>query len=527
MLDGTSPFDGLFLPSRIRLARRASGYDASELGRQDDLDEQRPTTEAASATDPTTSSDRLARLATLILDAAADGIFGLDVDGDATFVNPAAERMLGWDTVDLIGRHLHDTIHYAHPDGSPYPVAECPAYATLTDGRRRTVDTEVFWTKDGRSFPVEYTSTPILENEVIAGAVITFRDISDRQRSVRLAEVEEKNALIQLLQTVAVASNEAETTGEALRRAIEQVCEHTGWPVGHAYLMHEEAEAAASAGVWHSADPKRFERLRAASARTDFRPGEGLVGKVLLTGEPVCVADLAQEPAFTRGRAEPNTGVAAAFLFPLLIGREVVGVLEFFSDEISELNEPLLETMVHVGTQLGRTVERERVSRQLERLALKDDLTGLHNRRGFVALAQQQLQTARRRKAGMTLLYLDLNDLKPINDRFGHAEGDRALKVVGELLAGTFRASDVTGRVGGDEFCVLLTDGDVRDHAMALVRLEDAIERRNRDLHPWKISISAGHAAFDPERPEGVEELIRAADQSMYMQKRSGKQRGG
>ncbi len=183
--------------------------------------------------------------------------------------------------------------------------------------------------------------------------------------------------------------------------------------------------------------------------------------------------------------------------------------------------------MVHVGTQLGRTVERERVNRQLERLALRDDLTGLHNRRGFIALAQQQLQTARRRKAGMTLLYLDLNDMKPINDRFGHAEGDRALKVVGELMTETFRASDVTGRVGGDEFCVLLTEGDVRDHAMALVRLEKAIERRNKTLDPWQVSISAGHATFDPARPVGVEELIRAADESMYEEKRIAKQRGG
>lgn len=489
--------------------------------------DERRTTRAASAAHTRAGDDRLARLAPLILDAAGDGIFGLDPEGRATFMNPAAESMLGWEAVDLIGRNLHDAVHYARVDGSPYPAAECPVRATLTDGVARTADGDVFWTKEGRSFPVEYTSTPILEGDEVAGAVITFRDVSDRQRSARLAEVEEKNALIKLLQTVAVASNEAETTSDALRRAIEDVCAHTGWPVGHAYLMQEEGQVAATSGVWHLADARRFRGLQTASKKTNFRPGEGLVGKVLLTGEPVCVADLRHEPDFTRGRVEPNTGVAAAFLFPLLIGREVVGVLEFFSDEISELNEPLLETMVHVGTQLGRTVERERVNRQLERLALKDDLTGLHNRRGFIALAQQQLQTARRRKMGMTLLYLDLNDLKPINDRYGHAEGDRALKVVGELLAGTFRASDVTGRVGGDEFCVLLTEGEIRDHALALVRLEDAIERRNRELDPWQVSISAGHVAFDPERPVGVEELIQAADESMYQQKRSAKKRDG
>jgi diguanylate cyclase (GGDEF)-like protein len=121
----------------------------------------------------------------------------------------------------------------------------------------------------------------------------------------------------------------------------------------------------------------------------------------------------------------------------------------------------------------------------------------------------------------MTLLYLDLNEMKTINDRFGHAEGDRALTAVGDLLAGTFRASDVTGRIGGDEFCVLLTEGDVRDHAAALVRLEQAIERRNESAGEWRISISAGHAAYDPSGPVNVEELIRAADESMYEEKRT------
>ena len=482
------------------------------------------TAQAAAAGGP--SAERLARLATLILNAAGDGIFGVDTDGAATFVNPAAESMLGWEAVDLIGRPLHEAIHYARADGSPYPATACPIHAAFTDGVARTVDDEVFWTKDERSFPVEYTSTPIVENGQIVGAVVTFRDISDRRRSEKLAELEEKNALIALLQTVAVASNEAESTREALSRAIEEVCQHTGWPVGHAYLRQEGA-AAQSSGVWHLADPDRFQALRAASTQMDFRPGEGLVGKVLLTGRPVCVADLSHEANFTRGRVEPNTGVAAAFLFPLLVGREVVGVLEFFSDEVSELNEPLLETMVHVGTQLGRTVERERVSTQLERLALRDDLTSLNNRRGFIALAQQQLQTARRQKRGMTLLFLDLNDLKAINDRFGHAEGDRALAIVGELLETTFRASDVTGRIGGDEFCVLLTEGDVRDHATALVRLELAVEQRNEELDPWHVSISAGHAAFDPAAPVTVEELIEAADQSMYQEKRTAKKRGG
>jgi formate hydrogenlyase transcriptional activator len=117
----------------------------------------------------------------LILSAAGEGIYGVDIEGRTTFVNPAAERMLGWGYGELIGRKMHGTIHHSHRDGSPYFERRCPIYAAFRDGEIHRVDDEEFWRRDGTSFPVEYTSTPIVDHGQLVGAVIVFSDISQRK----------------------------------------------------------------------------------------------------------------------------------------------------------------------------------------------------------------------------------------------------------------------------------------------------------------------------------------------------------
>ena len=120
----------------------------------------------------------------LVLNAAGEGIYGLNCKGITTFVNPAAENMLGWDSQALIGQPMHSLLHHTYPDGSNYPKEKCPIYAAFNDGEVHRVDTEVFWRKDGTSFPVEYTSTPIRnEQDQLEGAVIVFWDISERKEA--------------------------------------------------------------------------------------------------------------------------------------------------------------------------------------------------------------------------------------------------------------------------------------------------------------------------------------------------------
>ncbi|GJD74216.1 Anaerobic nitric oxide reductase transcription regulator NorR [Methylobacterium goesingense] len=119
----------------------------------------------------------------LILRAAGEGIYGVNAEGVTTFVNPAAERMLGWAATDLVGKDMHATVHHTHPDGVHYHHHDCPIYAAFRDGAVHQVDTEVFWRRDGSAFPVEYTSTPIRDRGRLLGAVIVFRDVSQRREA--------------------------------------------------------------------------------------------------------------------------------------------------------------------------------------------------------------------------------------------------------------------------------------------------------------------------------------------------------
>jgi len=114
----------------------------------------------------------------LLLDASQEGIFGLDLEGKTTFVNPAVEKMLGYGRREMLGKSMHALIHHSHPDGSPYNRETCPMDAAFNKGTIHHVTDEVLWRKDGTSFPVEYKSTPILKNNVVIGAVVTFGDIS-------------------------------------------------------------------------------------------------------------------------------------------------------------------------------------------------------------------------------------------------------------------------------------------------------------------------------------------------------------
>ena len=119
----------------------------------------------------------------MILQAAGEGIYGLDCQGNTIFVNPAAADMLGWTTDELIGKPMHSLLHHTKSDGSDYPKCECPIYAAFHDGEVHQVENEVFWRKDGSSFAVDYTSTPSYKDNKLAGAVVVFRDITERKQA--------------------------------------------------------------------------------------------------------------------------------------------------------------------------------------------------------------------------------------------------------------------------------------------------------------------------------------------------------
>ncbi|HSB52633.1 MAG TPA: GGDEF domain-containing protein [Dissulfurispiraceae bacterium] len=152
---------------------------------------------------------------------------------------------------------------------------------------------------------------------------------------------------------------------------------------------------------------------------------------------------------------------------------------------------------------------------------MRDELTGLYNRRGFLALAEQQRKTANRLNKGLVLIYCDLDDMKKINDTLGHREGDRALGDAAKLLRMSVRESDVVARIGGDEFAILAMDVDDVDAQEIIARLQDNIHHFNETAgRPFVISLSTGLSVFDDDRYRCIDEMLAHADGVMYQEKK-------
>jgi diguanylate cyclase (GGDEF)-like protein len=181
-------------------------------------------------------------------------------------------------------------------------------------------------------------------------------------------------------------------------------------------------------------------------------------------------------------------------------------------DEIGRLGQALVKS----GT-LAIELREE-----LQRLATIDSLTGLANRRGLMPLLEHQLELARRQHEPVSILFVDLDGLKMVNDMLGHREGDEMIVEAAALLRDTFRSSDVPARIGGDEFCVMLTAESAVGTNTADLRLQAALDFANRlPGRVYHLSMSMGLATFDPDRPVSADDLLAEADRRMYEHKRS------
>lgn len=297
----------------------------------------------------------------LILNAAGEGIYVLDLEGKTTFINPAATKMLGWNIEELIGRYQHDVLHHSKADGTPYLREDCPIYATFKDGIVHFVDTEVFWRKDGSCFPVEYTSTPILEDDTLVGAVVVFRDISERQEMQE--DLNKRHKDLERLNSITQAVHETLNPTEVYNIALDKIIELNNVEMACIYIVDE---------VNNEAILQKYRNLPETYLRTASRIqySKGVIGKVIKTGKVIKIDNVIKNPEV--GPAERKLGGRSMIGSPINLEGKTIGVIciiGYIENPFTEYDKELLTSLGdNIGIAIAQAKLYESEQEQMQRI---------------------------------------------------------------------------------------------------------------------------------------------------------------
>lgn len=324
---------------------------------------------------------------------------------------------------------------------------------------------------------------------------------------------------------IAAAANEASSVEHAMTIVIEQLCKYIQWPVGHVCVMDENVRGGLfSSGIWHLEDPDRFLQFRKMTEVFHFSKGLGIPGRVLQKNKAQWAEDVTLESVCPRAETARRCGLKSGFGFPVIVGEDVIAVLEFFSDRHQPTDRMLLEATGQIGLQLGRIIERKQLADQLAHNAFHDSLTGLPNRLMFMDHLALSLARAKRdRNYLYAVLFIDLDRFKWINDSLGHLAGDQLLVEISKRLRGCVRSTDTIARLGGDEFGVLL------DGLAQMSEVPRAIERIRTELQA-PVALREGDiftcasigVALSTTGYSDSDTPLRDADTAMYRAKSLG-----
>ncbi len=447
----------------------------------------------------------LTEISSLILQAAGDGIYGLDANGFTTFANPAAEAMTGWKAEELFGKQQHAILHHSHANGNAYARDKCPIYMALRDGRTHRCDSEVFWRKDGTSFPVAYTSTPLLRGGRPVGAVVLFQDITERKR--REAWERAKNEIF-----LAITKHRVlETTLAMIGSAYTAL--HPSRGIAFFLRSGTEARLVAQAGL---ADGMH----RSISGSADH-PLALLCVRAAEQGKMILIER-------GKGADEELAGgdFQSCLAAPLSSGSgQILGIVAVF-ESCRDLPEHSRESVDSVCDLARLAIEHDQLQTQLVRQTQHDHLTGLANRLLLEDRPNQAIMQAKRHGRHVGICFVDLDRFKQINDALGHSAGDLFLQHVASVLATSVREIDTVARQGGDEFILVLPDLDSETEAEQICErvLSCLRERVTIEQHTLAPSASIGISVY-PADGEAGSVLLQNADTALYVAKRAGKDR--
>jgi diguanylate cyclase (GGDEF)-like protein/PAS domain S-box-containing protein len=409
----------------------------------------------------------------LLLASVSNGIWGLDKDGNTTFVNYAAANMLGYVPEELIHKPMHSTVHHSFPDGSPYPADKCPMHATLVDGKSRTGMEEVLWRKDGSHFPVNYSSHPIFQQGKLEGAVVVFEDISGHRQ---------KDEALSLASSVYQSSNDGILVTDEDNLILDV---NPAFTKITGYTLEDVI----------GKNPSMFQ-----SGRHDREFFQQMWQSILAEG---------------RWQGEvwdhlKNGELQAKWL------------------SISVIRHSDGSIFRHVG-QFSDITEKKRKDELIWEQANFDSLTNLPNRRLFADRFRQAMSSSARSWRYGALLSLDLDQFKRLNDTFGHSKGDQLLIEVASRLRLCVREEDTVARMGGDEFMVVLTGLSSSKNEAALQAELISEKIRSELCRPYQLDKTEHHTSSSVGivlflgHADSHEKLLAHVDTAMYQAKAKGR----
>ena len=307
------------------------------------------------------------------------------------------------------------------------------------------------------------------------------------EKSIR--ELYDRDRELDLLRAVAIASNQAIGYADALQTTLDQVCAHTGWPVGHALLLEEgRTDKLVTTKLWHLDDPQRYQTFRTVTETFSFSLGVGLPGRTLASAKPAWIVDVRKDPNFPRAKLASDIGVRAGFGFPILVGVQVVGVLEFFSTESVEPNASLLDLMAQVGTQLGRVIERNHSEKELlsalERARESDRLKS-----SFVANMSHEIRTP----LNVILGYTDV-----VAEELGEDAGPEMTSHLNAIRRGGHRLLDTIqkildfSKIAAGSFVLLPEPVSLVAQLQRTIREQEAIGRQKGLSVSCRVEVAPG-----------------------------------
>ncbi|MDT8376164.1 MAG: sensor domain-containing diguanylate cyclase [Mariprofundaceae bacterium] len=330
---------------------------------------------------------------------------------------------------------------------------------------------------------------------------------------------------LRLLYAAAENANAIQSADKTFQTSLNDICAYTGWPIGHLYLLAPDAQGVLlPANAWSFKEGESFTPFVTATMNTSFDKGAGLPGEVLARGKSIWIEDVTKHPNFPRAQMAAEAGVRAACAVPIFAGEDIIAVMEFFSGKTAKPDIDLLHLLENIGGLLGRVFERQRAAEQLSHMASHDSLTGLPN----LSLGQDRLSgaiaMARRNGTKATLMFIDLDGFKLVNDTLGHSAGDQLLREISSRFSSCVREVDTVARIGGDEFIIILTSSEGREGAERVAQKVIAAVNEPFRLqeHHASVGVSIGIAIY-PDHGEDSETLLTRADDAMYLVKAKGK----